>query len=61
MLVANMASAWVSTPRDLRTADGSDPTSAAQLAEHRAALIEAICVLTLEAVLTLNDSSPAGV
>ena len=42
ILVANMASAWVSTSRDLLTADGTDPTSAARIAAHRAALVEGV-------------------
>ena len=42
ILVANMAAAWVSTSRDLRIADGTDPTSPTRIAAHRAALVEGV-------------------
>jgi hypothetical protein len=40
-----MAAAWVSTSRDLLTADGTDPTSHNRLAQHRASLENAVRLL----------------
>lgn len=42
VLVQAMAGAWLVSPVDLLTADGSDPASARRLAEHRQALVEAV-------------------
>lgn len=46
VLVQAMAGAWLVSPVDLLTADGSDPASAPRLAEHRRALVEAVRRLT---------------
>lgn len=42
VLVQAMAGAWMMTPTDLLTADGSDPAAPERLAVHRASLIEAV-------------------
>lgn len=41
VLVQGLASAWLISPEDLLTADGSDPRSPERLAIHRAAIVEA--------------------
>lgn len=41
VLVIGLTIAWLSSPADLLTADGSDPGSPERLAVHRAALVEA--------------------
>jgi AcrR family transcriptional regulator len=41
VLVNGLAYAWLMSPRDLLGADGSNPDSAARLAQHRAAIVEA--------------------
>ncbi|MDO8209741.1 TetR family transcriptional regulator [Conexibacter sp. CPCC 206217] len=41
VLVGGLATAWFNTPQALLAADGRDPRSAARLAEHRAAVVEA--------------------
>ncbi len=41
VLINGLAYSWLLSPRDLLRADGSDPDSAARLAQHRAAVIEA--------------------
>jgi AcrR family transcriptional regulator len=41
VLIFGLASAWMIVPDDLLSADGSDPTSPARIAIHRAALVEA--------------------
>lgn len=46
ILVANMAAAWVSTSRDLQAADGRDAGLAERVADHRAALVEAVRLLS---------------
>ncbi|MEU6207160.1 TetR family transcriptional regulator [Micromonospora musae] len=46
VLIQGMAGAWMQTPRDLLTADGSDPDSAERIATHRRALITAVERLT---------------
>ncbi|SDQ21448.1 TetR/AcrR family transcriptional regulator [Quadrisphaera sp. DSM 44207] len=42
VLVHGMAAAWVSTSRDLLSADGRDPQDPVRVADHRAALVEAV-------------------
>ncbi|WP_406462459.1 TetR family transcriptional regulator [Streptomyces sp. NBC_01622] len=42
ILVQGMAGAWLHTPAELLTHDGSDPQSPQRLASHRAALVEAV-------------------
>lgn len=42
VLVQGLASAWLISPEDLLTADGSDPRSPDRIAVHRAALVEAV-------------------
>ncbi|TYC01211.1 TetR/AcrR family transcriptional regulator [Micromonospora sp. WP24] len=46
VLIQGMAGAWMQTPRDLLTADGSDPDSPERIATHRRALITAVERLT---------------
>ncbi|MEO5852297.1 MAG: TetR family transcriptional regulator [Nocardioides sp.] len=46
VLVQGMAGAWLISPPDLLTADGSDPSDPARIATHRAALVEAVRLLT---------------
>lgn len=41
VLINGLAYSWLMSPRDLLTADGSDPDSATRLAQHRAAIVEA--------------------
>jgi AcrR family transcriptional regulator len=41
VLINGLAYSWLLSPRDLLRADGSDPDSAARLARHRAAIVEA--------------------
>jgi AcrR family transcriptional regulator len=41
VLINGLAYSWLLSPRDLLRADGSDPDSAARLAAHRAAIVEA--------------------
>jgi AcrR family transcriptional regulator len=41
VLINGLAYSWLLSPRDLLRADGSDPDSAARLAIHRAAIVEA--------------------
>jgi AcrR family transcriptional regulator len=41
VLINGLAYSWLMSPRDLLRADGSDPDSAARLAQHRAAIVEA--------------------
>ena len=41
VLINGLAYSWLLSPRDLLRADGSDPDSAARLAQHRAAIVEA--------------------
>jgi AcrR family transcriptional regulator len=40
VLINGLAYSWLLSPRDLLRADGSDPDSAARLADHRAAIVE---------------------
>ena len=47
LLVTNMAAGWVSTSRDLLDADGRDHRDPTRIADHRAALVEAVRRLTL--------------
>ena len=41
VLINGLAYSWLLSPHDLLRADGSDPASAARLAGHRAAIVEA--------------------
>ena len=41
VLIFGIAAAWMNSPDDLLSADGSDPTSPERIAVHRAALVEA--------------------
>ena len=41
VLINGLAYSWLLSPGDLLRADGSDPDSAARLAQHRAAIVEA--------------------
>jgi AcrR family transcriptional regulator len=41
VLINGLAYSWLMSPQDLLRADGSDPESAARLAGHRAAIVEA--------------------
>jgi AcrR family transcriptional regulator len=41
VLINGLAYSWLLSPRDLLRADGGDPDSAARLAQHRAAIVEA--------------------
>ena len=41
VLINGLAYSWLMSPRDLLRADGSNPDSAARLAQHRAAIVEA--------------------
>lgn len=42
VLVQGMAGAWLMSPIDLLTADGTDPSDPQRIATHRAALVEAV-------------------
>ncbi|MBK5333645.1 MAG: hypothetical protein JJD93_16840 [Ilumatobacteraceae bacterium] len=46
VLVQGMAGAWLISPLDLLSADGSDPSDPARIAAHRSALVEAVSRLT---------------
>jgi AcrR family transcriptional regulator len=41
VLINGLAYSWLLSPHDLLSADGSDPDSAARLAQHRAAIVTA--------------------
>ena len=46
VLINGLAYSWLLSPRDLLRADGSEPDSAARLALHRAAIVEAAGSIT---------------